>query len=107
MEFNEHPQWEGQRDYLQASRPACSTEKSFQKLQKSEGIYRQTEYASRPVHERVREQTAYVSVFLSVCLISDGGKCSYIDLAGKRQCKPGGITVLARAKMQSDLLSKL
>lgn len=35
-----------------------STEKWFQKLQKSEGICRQTEYASRPVHERVREQAA-------------------------------------------------
>lgn len=36
-----------------------SAEKLFQKLQKSEGICRQTEYACRPVHERVREQAAY------------------------------------------------
>lgn len=33
-----------------------STEKWFQKLQKSKGICCQTEYAFRPVHERVREQ---------------------------------------------------
>lgn len=40
-----------------------STEKWFQKLQKSEGICRQTEYASRPVHERVREQAVCMWVY--------------------------------------------
>lgn len=39
-----------------------SAEKWFQKLQKSGGICRQTEYASRPVHERVREQAACMRV---------------------------------------------
>lgn len=37
-----------------------SIEKWFQKLQKSKGICRQTEYASRPVHENVREHTVFM-----------------------------------------------
>lgn len=44
-----------------------SAEKWFQKLQKSGGICRQTEYASRPVHERVREQAACMRVSFCQC----------------------------------------
>lgn len=72
-----------------------SAEKWFQKLQKSEGICRQTEYASRPVHERVREQAAcmWACFCQRASFHTPRQVLPYINLAEKRQCKPESRTV--------------
>lgn len=69
-----------------------STEKWFQKLQKSEGICRQTEYASRPVHERVREQAACMwACFCQRASFHTEASPPIWSLQKKRQCKPESI----------------
>lgn len=95
-EFNEHPQWEWERDYLQASRPAC-------REQRREMISKAAEIRGDLPPDWIclqasawkgkRAGCAYVSVFLSACLNSHWGKCSYMNLAVKRLSKPESIIV--------------